>query len=236
METNERPLVKSVPGFPDSVAGFPMLAGWSPNGKWIAFTVLPAHGNADLRSNLYVVPAAGGPLRQLGQGAFALSTPAWSVDSQSIYASRSNGLGDPSSQLVRIDQRTDKTTQLASDGMWPQPSRNGKFLYFFSHPRWMLSRIVIATGEELDFWEVRDNFLLDYAVADRYVYLFQPPTRNSVTETHVLIRFDSERHELSAIGEVPFRPRSAQLSPDQRLLYLGQQDNAKQRVVVVHGL
>ncbi len=60
-------LVKSVPDLtsPREYA-HPRNLTWSPDGHWVAFDALVSHGNADIHSWLYVVPAAGGPLRRLG--------------------------------------------------------------------------------------------------------------------------------------------------------------------------
>ena len=63
-------------------------ARWSPDGKWIAF-----NGSSDLSGGvsmtyLYLVPAAGGPARQLtAKFDLPVGTPVWSRDGRTIYFS-----------------------------------------------------------------------------------------------------------------------------------------------------
>jgi Tol biopolymer transport system component len=238
--TNGRPLVRSIPRFlrPEN-GGFPKLGGWSPDGKWIAFTVFPAHGNADLRSRLYVVPSAGGPLRQLAKDVYAINTPSWSPDGKLLYASRGWPIEGPEHKprapLVRIDLAEDKVTELSASGIWPRVSPDGKFLYFFTSPRSKLSRIRVDGGvaERLS-----DNDFLWFAsaVGARYLYLFRMPPRDSTGQIHTIVRFDPETRQASVLAEIPFQPRFAQLSPDERFLYFGQQDEPKSRIVLVRGI
>ncbi|MFN2577746.1 MAG: prolyl oligopeptidase family serine peptidase [Pyrinomonadaceae bacterium] len=60
-------------------------ARWSPDGKWIAYTGNPVSGAVSI-DFLYLIPATGGPARQLTTK-FDLSpgTPVWSRDGKAIY-------------------------------------------------------------------------------------------------------------------------------------------------------
>lgn len=61
------------------LAGVGGDAAWSPDGRWIALTATVAGG--DLRQHLYVVPATGGALRQLGpEEVRSGEAPAWTPD------------------------------------------------------------------------------------------------------------------------------------------------------------
>lgn len=63
---------------------------FSPDGKWIAF-----NGSRDGNSNIYIVPASGGEVRQLTWHSSADNLDSWSWDSQSIYftSGRYNSFG-----------------------------------------------------------------------------------------------------------------------------------------------
>jgi Tol biopolymer transport system component len=234
---NERPLVRSIPAFTDPKDdGVPSLGGWSPDGKWISFTVFPRSGNADLRSHLYVVPSSGGTPRRLGNEAYALDNPTWSGGGKALYASQGwssrdeiHGVEWP---IVRVDIADGKMIPIGADGMWPQTSPDGKFLYFFTNPRHKLYRVPIGGGVEERLLDQDDLLWFNDAVGARYLYLFQSTSSLACK----MIRFDPESKESNTLAEISFRPRFAYLSRDERFLYFGQQEDPKRRVVLVHGL
>jgi Tol biopolymer transport system component len=239
--TNERPLVKTIPGFVDPKDdGWPRLVGWSPDEKWIAFSVFPAHGNADVRSYLYVVPSSGGILRRLAKEAYALDTPSWSRDSKSLYGVQGWSIEDRThdleSPIVRVNVADGKLTALGAHGIWPQQSPNGKYLYYFTRPRPKLSRIRIDGGPEERLLDREDIFGFGYATGGQYVYLFQRPSRNGAGGNYRILRFDPESRQAIVLNEIPFQPRFANLSSDERFLYFGQQEEPKRRAVLVRGL
>jgi len=84
--TNDRVLVPSVPEYGetrwDIEDEVPHLAGWSPDGKWIAIKVHPLFGGHGTDyDNLYVILASGGPPRLVAEDIHGFE---WSPDSQSI--------------------------------------------------------------------------------------------------------------------------------------------------------
>ncbi len=239
--TNERRLVSAIPAFLNPADdGVPSIAGWSPDGKWIAVTVFPAHGNADTRTRLYVVSSAGGSMRRLGSQIYALDGPAWSPDSKSLYAiqgwSTEDRTHDLESPIVRVDLADGKISPLGADGMWPHVSVDGKFVYFFTSPRPKLSRIPIGGGTAERMWDKEDLSWLSVGPTARDLYLFQRLPREVAGADGTIIRFDPESRRAAPLVEIPFRPRFAFTSPDRRFLYLEQQGEAKRRVVLVHGL
>jgi Tol biopolymer transport system component len=239
--TSERPLVKSIPAFSGPTDdGVASLVGWSPDGKWIAFSVFPRGGNADVRSHLYIVPPSGGTPRRLGKEAYALDTPTWSRDGKSLYAAQGWAIDDRThdfkSPIVRVDVTDGKLTPLGADGMWPRVSRDGKFVYFFTQPRPKLSRIPDGGGAAELLYDKDDLLWYSIGVGERYLYLFQKPPRDAIGQAHNIIRFDPELRQATVLASVPFRPQSAFLSPDGRSLYFEQRENPKRRVVLVQGL
>jgi dipeptidyl aminopeptidase/acylaminoacyl peptidase len=239
--TNERPLVRSVPAFENPKDdGVPSLVGWSPDGKWIAFTVFPRRGNADIRSHLYVIGPSGGTPQRLGKAAYALDTPTWSPDSKSLFAvqgwSADNEPSVSKSPLVRVSVSDGTITSLGADGIWPRVSPDGKVIYFFTWPRPKLSRIPIGGGAAERLWDKENLLWFSSALGARYLYLFQQPPRDAEGQTHTIIRFDPESREAIPLADIPFGPRFAYLSPDERILYFEQREDPKQRVVLVRDL
>jgi Tol biopolymer transport system component len=237
--TDEHPLIRPVPSFVDPRDdAAPNLVGWSPDGKWIAFTTFPGHGNADLRSYLYVIPSSGGTPRRLGRETYSLFAPTWSPDSKSLYAARGwsadNEAHHSMSSLVRVANGS--VTALGVDGIWPAVSSDGRSLFFFTTPQIKLSQIPIAGGPAERLWDKEDLLWTSMAVGSPYLYLFQMPPRNQISRNHTLLRFDPGSRTAVPLVTVPFVPRFAYLSRDERFLYCGQQEDPKQRVVLVHGL
>lgn len=89
--TNERVLVKPVPGPVETIWTLdevPNLAGWSPDGKWIAATVLIPGYHAIYPFNLYVVPVSGGQPRLVAR---EIQSFQWAPDSKSLTFTRKIG-------------------------------------------------------------------------------------------------------------------------------------------------
>jgi len=234
--TNPRLLVGSIPDLDVHNPAVPSNLRWSPDGRWIAFTAYAFRGNADNRSWLYVVPASGGPLRRLGEEAASIFGPSWAPDGRSIYASQSNGTVYTYSrdELVRIDLVDGKITQITQGGgIWPRPSADGKFLYYFSTPRTLLSRVSASGGIEERLTDHTEYYLA--TVGTKYLYVFKDLRNKSKGLANQLVRFDPETREAVPLVTVPFRPTSAFLLRD-RYLYFEQVDDLKRRVVLVRGL
>ena len=237
--TNERPLVRAIPGFTNPVDdGAPSLIGYSPDGKWVAFTTFPRHGNADVRSYLYVVPSSGGNVRRLAKDAYALDFPTWAPDSKALYGSQGWPVNDQAHGLespqVRVDISDGKIVGLGADGMWPRVSHDGRFLYFFTTPYPELCRIPIAGGAEEHFLTQAKLWWVSVAIGSRYLYLFEEPKQGKGAGK--IIRFEPETKKSVALADISFSPQSAFLSPDEHYLYFSQEGDPKERVVMVEGL
>ncbi len=238
--SNKQRLVGPVARFAKSPDddGSPDWVGWSPDGRWIAFSVSPWHGNADIRSHLYVVPASGGPPRRLGREAYSLDSPTWSPDSKSLYAARSWPFDDEAhnehSPIVRIDIADGKLAPSGAEGIWPHVSRDGRSLYFFTKRSFQLAKIPIGGGEAEMLTLTRAKY--DWYIATvgaKYLYLFE----NLGGDRHSsIIQFDPVSRQAAELGQISFTPRRAYLSSDDNFLYFLQQGDSKTRIVSVHGV
>jgi Tol biopolymer transport system component len=230
---HERVLVKAIPGFRNPAAdGRPELAGWSPDGKWIAFTVTSTIGNADGRSGLYVVDSIGGSLHWLAKGTYGIYFPVWSPDSRFLYATRQLPDLQPGG-LVKISMSDGTMSEIVPGQLtFAHLSGDGRYIYYISGIRNHLCRIPSGGGAERDILgqQALEAF---YAVGREAVYLFR---QSRVPEAHSVIRFDPETRREKVLGEIPFSPRGAFLSPDERFLYFRQGADSKRRAVVVKGL
>jgi Tol biopolymer transport system component len=131
--TNDRVLVKPIRGPGDGgwdLYDVPRLAGWSPDGKWIAVVVNPLfwRGNeiGSYYTGLYVVPASGGPLRRVAE---RITGFAWSRDSQSVIISPDDIFG-PAKGLIRVHVSDGKSIELGVSGSPLDVPPDGQWLHF----------------------------------------------------------------------------------------------------------
>ena len=85
----------------------------SPDGKWIAYDASTIDLGANYRhSAIYLLPAAGGPSRQITDGTKQDEGPAWSPDGKTIaYVSNRDG---GAKQIYLYDVATDKSRKLSN--------------------------------------------------------------------------------------------------------------------------
>lgn len=208
----------------------PHIAGWSPDGKWIAVIVHPLFGDhGSDYANLYIVPASGGPTRLLGRN---INEFAWSLDSQSVVVSPDAVHPGP---LVRVNL-DGKATQLGVSGSSPKISPDGEWLYFLSGPlqKRELARVPIKGGAVEFFGEAnRASFL----VGEKYLYLFRDRQILPGAVVTEIFRMDPRTHLRTAIGQAPSFSH-AWLSRDERYLYFepNPKESPKSRLVLIDGL
>jgi Tol biopolymer transport system component/DNA-binding winged helix-turn-helix (wHTH) protein len=122
---------------------------------------------------------------QLTSGEFNDITPRWSNDDQAIFF-RSNRGGRW--QLWRMDTRDHQPTPLTSeDGIVPQPSADGKWVYYTRGSEDGLWRVPVGGGPETQilpqpaagywgFWQVTPHGIVYLDVRDKALHIFDPTT------------------------------------------------------------
>jgi Tol biopolymer transport system component/DNA-binding winged helix-turn-helix (wHTH) protein len=158
---------------------------WSHDGQSILFDSRP-----DTHSHIFMVPAAGGQPRQLTFGDGNDIIPRFSQDDATIYF-RSNRAGRW--QLFRMPAGGGEPQPVTSkDGIVPQESPDGRYLYYARGDQDGLWRVPVAGGAEVQvlpqpsagfwgYWQVtpRGIFYLDRTGPAPQIRLFNPATRQT---------------------------------------------------------
>jgi TolB protein len=132
--SNHRLVVAAAPSY---------FHGWSPDGRYLSYVA-----NRDGKQyDVYRVPAAGGPLDQLGAGSEERLTvdpayddgPDYSPDGKWIYFNSDRGEGwniwrMPADGAGPEDRRAERITNDGLEDWFPHPSPDGRSLLFLSFP------------------------------------------------------------------------------------------------------
>lgn len=169
--------------------GGPMTGSpsWSPQGDKILFDSRP-----DGHSHIFMVPAAGGQPKQFTFGNDNDIVPRWSHDGQIIYF-RSNRGGRW--QLWKISANGGAPQPMtSSDGIVPQESPDGKYLYYTRGDEDGLWRVPTSGGPEArvlhqpaagywGYWQVtpRGIFYLDRTQVTPCIRIFNPESKQTST-------------------------------------------------------
>jgi len=161
---------------------------WSPDGQQIAFTGRNTPKLADMfTTEIYLISANGGALRQLTQNQRAENNLAWSFDGKKLsYLSTSDkypSIGPSRVHLLTMPQGGEpKVLQRGFDGyirnhVW---SRDGKYIYLQVDYR--VNRHIYrmsADGAELESLTVQPGAISAFSLSanDRIAYLYETPER-----------------------------------------------------------
>ena len=116
---------------------------WSPNGREIVFDSRPAG-----HSHIFVVNAEGGQPRQITSGDTENGVADWSADGKWLYFGSSRG---GSWEIWKVPAQGGTPVQITHQGGFaPEPSRDGKFIYY-AKGRELPSvwRVPVEGGEEV---------------------------------------------------------------------------------------
>ncbi|HEY8997840.1 MAG TPA: DPP IV N-terminal domain-containing protein, partial [Edaphobacter sp.] len=158
---------------------------WSHHGDRILYDSRP-----DGHSHIFVIPAAGGKAVQLTFGGVNDIIPRWSSDDRTVYF-RSNRGGRW--QVWKVSAEGGEPQPVTrDDGMVPQESPDGKWLYFTRGDEAGLWRVATDGGEETQvaplpaagywgYWQVTAEgvFYLDTTVSPAVIRVLEPNTKQS---------------------------------------------------------
>jgi Tol biopolymer transport system component len=138
-------------------------------------------------SHIFAI-TAGGQVRQLTSGDFNDITPHWSNDDTTVFF-RSNRGGRW--QLWRMDLKKGQPEPLTTeDGIVPQPSTDGKWVYYTRGGEDGLWRVPVGGGTEIQvlpqpaagywgFWQVTPKGIVYLDLQQKALRIYDPATGNS---------------------------------------------------------
>lgn len=150
---------------------------WSNDGKWILFDSRP-----DGHSHIFMVPAAGGLPKQLTFGNANDIVPRWSHDDQFVYY-RSNRGGEW--QLWRVAIAGGQPQQITTnDGIEPQESADGKWVYFTRGSDDGLWRVPASGGPETRvLWQPASGYWGYWQLTPRSIFYLDVTNGSAVIRT-----------------------------------------------------
>jgi Tol biopolymer transport system component len=212
---------------------------WSPDGQTIAFSSMPAQGNADLRSRLYIVPTKGSSARRLLAKLENVQFCDWSNDGKFLYVSR-----DPhedslptQQQLWKVELPSERITQIVPNGggIHAEESVDGKTLYYTNSPYPKLHSVSVGGGEGITLSNTNLSAVFGgaFSVGSDEIY-FVPDSRGK--ERTRILKLNLVSKAIDEIAIVPFEPLTLQLSRDERYLFATSRPNPITSRVLIEGI
>jgi Tol biopolymer transport system component/DNA-binding winged helix-turn-helix (wHTH) protein len=172
---------------------------WSPDGKYISYARRDQYGRA---SNLYLISADGGDVRQITKGQSLNTVPTWSNDGRSLYFTSNRGgsialwkMPVDGGPAKRISDRREALARESPDGRWLYSEWN-------SAPGRLelVRRSLFGAGSVEILAEVANA--RSYAIADDGVYFISPPEQGNEGRIQFL-RNDGRRATIATLSKPP---------------------------------
>jgi Tol biopolymer transport system component len=196
---------------------------WSPDGRQLAFTAIPAISQIP-PSHLFAAPAANGSPRRLLKQFEYIGLINWSRDGKALFLGAETGQESSIWKLNLVDSQLTRILPLS--GQFAEQT-SGNFIYL-ERPPLSLLRIPIDGGPE----EPLANRVLNFTVGgDALYYVRQdanPPTSAGLN----LYRFDLMSHESRLIAR-GISVGQLQLSPDERFIYSERPEPQHRDIMIV---
>ena len=206
----------------------PGTARWSPDQKHVAFDARP-EGNSDI----YIVPAAGGPIRQLTTDRSEDARPAWTPDGQSIlFASNRTGRSEIWRTPIDGGAAVQLTTQGATNA---KVSKDGRWIFYQGlTPPLMLHRARID-GSDDTIVVAEDVRIGLFAPTDTGLWFVTNPIPGQQAVRLKRLDFaDGTIREIATVDFVPI-PVGLAVSADERYAYLTRNDRNGSDLLLVNG-
>jgi Tol biopolymer transport system component len=190
---------------------------WSPDRKWIAFDARP-DGNSDV----FVVPAAGGPIRQLTKERNEDARPVWSRDGKTIFfASSRTGRSEiwkipaEGGQAVQVTRQGASNVAMSWDGRW--------IYYQGVTAPLALHRARLDGSEETLLVDEDVRIGMFTATEHGLWYVLNPAGGRLAVTLKVLNLADGTRREAATVDFVPI-PVGLSVSADERYATITRND------------
>jgi dipeptidyl aminopeptidase/acylaminoacyl peptidase len=229
-DPSQRTIIATVRHAPE----YGILASVSPDGRLIAYTVLPPSqpkASADAPAEVWVLDSSGGEPRRLAEDADLLIAPVWSPDSASVVFRRSESRDNVAGtfHLVRVELSGRETELIEMDvGLFPVGfSPDGADLYYteVSSDGTELARVQADTLTTATIAHLSDDFTRDWHLSpDASRLSFLAPEVTSETPSFRAMVVDTD----SGAGPTPVRKETTGdfnpiWHPNSRDLTLGQE-------------
>lgn len=183
---------------------------WSPGGREILF----AGANADEPSQVYTVPANGGPVRKVTSSPTPANNPSWSLDGGSIFY---NVVNDSTVEIWKIARDGGRPERLLHDGGWfPMETATGSVVFKSGLPEMVREW---RPGGPVRTIHQLDTFLPSFRAAPAGVYLAVPDSARRQTNFLLIPANGGPPRNLAALGQ--FGVHGLSVSPDGGTLIYG---------------
>src|SRR3954470_712894 len=177
---------------------------WSPDSRTLLYITGAQNG-----AQVFLVPAAGGPSRQLTHHATSVSAPAWAPDGTAVYFLVSDAPSDAERERDRL--------------------RDGIFSYDESFTQRHLWRIAVATGAEQKLTDGAFSVLSFRLSRDgaRIAHQRAPTPLNGDDDRREIWLMNADATNARALTSNAFEENEPELSPDNtRVLFLAEASDA----------
>lgn len=212
-----------ITNFAGPMVGHP---SWSRDGQWIIF-----HARPEGPTDIFAVPAAGGPTRRITTNSWEDHYPTYSHDGRSIFfSSRRSG----QMQIWRMPADGGPAVQITTAGASHNPSESadGKKVYYhvLRDPGEIWS-IPVEGGEAVKVAGPTQRFPVGFAVTTEGVYYGAPPHADDQRFVR-FFNFSTGQDRPVAIANRPFHSGMS-VSPDSRYILFDQYDESGSDLMMV---
>ena len=199
---------------------------WSPDGQWITF-----HARPEGSTDIFVVPASGGPPKRLTTNSWEDHYPNYSRDGRSIFFS-SRRSGDM--QIWRMSVNGSDPVQITTSGAAHNPaeSPDGKavFYHLYQDPGEIWS-IPVQGGKPVLMAGPTHRFPVGYTVTTEGIYYGAPPHAGEQRFIR-FFKFSTGQNKPIVVAKRPFHS-GISVSPDSRYIIFDQYDESGSDLMMV---
>ena len=212
-----------ITNFAGPMVGHP---SWSRDGQWIIF-----HARPEGPTDIFAVPAAGGPTKRITTNSWEDHYPTYSHDGRSIFfSSRRSG----QMQIWRMPADGGPAVQITTAGASHNPSESadGKKVYYhvLRDPGEIWS-IPVEGGEAVKVTGPTQRFPVGFAVTAEGVYYGPPPHAGDQRFVR-FFNFSTGQDSPVAIANRPFHSGMS-VSPDSRYILFDEYDESGSDLMIV---
>ena len=196
---------------------------WSPDGRFIAFTL---QRPPDLNADVYVVSAQGGAPRRLMNELSIDELPSWSRDGEWIYF---DSIKTGAFEIWKLPVDGGEAIQLTRrGGIFPRESPDGRFVFLGSFVKPGIFRVPVEGGEEEKLVNTNGPALL-WDVYDEGICFVETPAG----EKPVVMCYELATRKLTRVAVLEKVPNGIAVSRDGEWMVYDQEDVTGSDLILV---